>query len=105
MRPCRATWRPCFTARPSPPGWQVLLCSLLRAAPPAPNSRPAATTQALSDVVQGVRVRGLRFQGNTVFTAEQLSETARSIVDRKPDHLCTIEDLQAIATLLTLKYV
>jgi hemolysin activation/secretion protein len=55
--------------------------------------------------VGSVRVERLHFEGNTVFTNEQLNDAAAPILDRRPDHMLSIEDLQAIRVALTQFYV
>ena len=81
------------------------VCSAAVAAPPGPPASSTTTAPASLSDVNAVRVRDLRFRGNTAFTTAQLNEIARPILDRRPDHLCRIEDLQAIASALTLRYV
>jgi hemolysin activation/secretion protein len=55
--------------------------------------------------VGSVQVQTLRFEGNTVFTDKQLNDAAKPILDRRPDHMLSIEDLQAIRVALTTLYV
>jgi hemolysin activation/secretion protein len=69
--------------------------------PPIASTSPSGQ---LSEV-GAVEIHQLRFQGNTVFSDQQLTAAATPILDRRPDHMLSIEDLQAIRTALTQLYV
>jgi hemolysin activation/secretion protein len=68
--------------------------------PPVQTAQPGQLSE-----VGSVQVETLRFEGNTVFTDKQLNEVAQPILDRHPDRMLSIEDLQAIRTALTTFYI